>query len=128
MRKTIMSLLEGANSGALSWHQQGSLDEAPPRPFGTYRLRITERGVTAQSKVRPVGLEIWVHDDPGSYLRIDGILNKLEAVFDVVVNASAAEGENIAQTRWEERSPDLNDDGLRTITKMVSYTLIGKGQ
>jgi hypothetical protein len=128
MRKTIMSILEPASEQVLSWHQQGSLDVAPPRPFGTYRLRLSSRGVTSQSVSREVGLEVWIYDDPGSYLRIDGILNEVEAALKAVLHASAAEGESISQTRWESRSPDLNDDGLRAITRMTSFTLIGKGQ
>jgi hypothetical protein len=131
MRKTIMSLLNEPTLTALvpgGWHQQGSLDIAPERVFGTYRLRGSTQSVTSRSPSREVGLEVWVHDDPGSYLRIDDILKELERILDGVVHVSAAAGESISQTKFESRSPDLNDDGLRTICKMTSYTLIGKGQ
>lgn len=131
MRKTIMSILNDPTLTALvpgGWHQQGSLDAAPDRVFGTYRLRGSVQSVTSRSLSREVGLEVWVHDDPGSYLRIDNILKELERILKAVVHASAAEGESISQTKFESRSPDLNDDGLRTICKMTSFTLIGKGQ
>lgn len=131
MRKTIYSILTTDMSTEMvpgGWHQHGSLDQAPVRPFGTYRLRLSGSSVTSHSASREVGLELWVHDDPGSYNRIDGILNELDTVFLAVVHRSAAEGESISQTKWDSRSPDLNDDGLRTITKMTSFTLIGKGQ
>lgn len=131
MRKTIYSILDGDLDPSLlpgGWHQHGSLDEAPVRPFGTYRLRVSTPGVVSSGLSREVGLELWVHDDPGSYTRIDGILGELEKVFKAVLHRSAAEGESISQTRFESRGPDLNDDGLRTIMKMTGFTLIGKGQ
>lgn len=126
MRTTVHTLLKEAVP-TLKWHQMGSVDEQPVKPFGIYRMSGDVPGITARGKSRIVNLEIWVHDTPGSYLRIDATLRALEEKFDGVAHRSAALGENIAEARWLSRSPDLNDDGFKTICKMTSYQLIGRG-
>lgn len=133
MRKTIFKVLSENTPEELPierWYQLGSIGDVPPaRPFGIYRLSSTLPGLTTRSRAgRTPRLEIWVHDDPGSYVRIDGILSSLEDAFTAVSNLSAAEGESIAQADFESRSPDLNDTGFRTICKMSSFKLVGKGQ
>lgn len=129
MRTTIKSLLvlAGTDIPTERWFQAGSVDEQPEKPFGVFRIAMSSPGVTARSSSRPVSLEVWVHDNPGDYTRIDGMLNRIEAVFDSVVHASAVEGESISQAQFMSRSPDLNDDGFDTICRMTNYTLIGKG-
>lgn len=129
MRATITSLLQQATADipAERWFQMGSVDENPPTPFGLYRLSGTFPGVTKRSKVKSVSVEIWVHDEPGDYSRIEGILKQIEDTFDSVVHASAAEGESIGSANFESRSPDLNDDGFKTICKMTNYTIVGRG-
>lgn len=130
MRKTIFSLIKGVSPDipAERWFQMGAIDETPEKPFGVYRLSQSVPGVTRRSKSRSVSLEVWVHDTPGSYTRIDGVLDAVENTLEAVVHASSAEGESISQVDWQSRSPDLDDTGFRTICKMSSFTLIGKGQ
>lgn len=127
MRKTITQLLQGVPE-VLSWHASGSLDEAPARPFGTFRLALTQPGLTVRSPIRPVSLEVWVHDDKGSYLRIDRILDSVEQVFGEVTGVSADPKEFISHADFGSRSPDLNDDSLGTACRMSNFTLIGRGQ
>jgi len=126
MRKTINALLDSAGTG-LTWHQMGSIDEIPAKPFGIYRMSGDVPGVVSRGGPRILNVEFWVHDTPGSYLRIDGMLKALELKLDAVQHFSAAPGENIAEATWLSRSPDLNDDGFKTICKMTSYQLIGRG-
>lgn len=131
MRRTVYSLLSGSLLGYVPedrWYQHGTIDETPAKPFAVYRLSGTFPGVTARSKVRPVRLEVWIHDEPGSYIPIDSALDDVEGLLEAVVHVSAAENESISQVQWESRSPDLTDDGFRTICKMSAFTLIGKGQ
>jgi hypothetical protein len=133
MRKTIMKLIEltpavTAEIPLDRWFQASSVQENPEKPFGVYRLAGTGPGVTRRSGSREVRLELWIHDEPGSYLRIDRLLTALESTLDAVVHASAAEGESISQTAFDSRSPDLDDSGFGSITKATIYTLIGKGQ
>lgn len=127
MRKTIMQVLNSADT-KMKWHQMGAVDLNPVKPFGIYRLSGSVPGITSRGKSRMCNIELWVHDTPGSYGRIDATLNLLERTFDAVSHASADPGENIAEATWLSRSVDLNDDGFKTICKMTSYQLIGRGQ
>lgn len=129
MRATITSLLQLAQQEVPVERifQAGSVDEKPQTPFIVYRLSGDFPGVTRRSKTRRTSAEIWVHDKPGDYSGIDGILKQIEDTFDSVVHASAAEGESIGSADFESRSPDLNDDGFNTICKMTNYSLIGRG-
>lgn len=130
MRKTIFSLIKAAAPSIPEdrIRQLSSIDEAPAKPFIVYRLSTTTPGVTARSKYRQTRLEVWVHDVPGSYNKIDGVLSDIEDVFGAVTYASYAEGESISSANFESRSPDLDDTGFRSICKMSSFNLIGKGQ
>lgn len=133
MRKTIMQIIGTAPEVIAeiplsNWHQSSSIKETPAKPFGVYRLSGTGPSTTRRSPVKEVRLELWIHDEPGSYLRIDRLLGKLESTFNAVMHASAAEGESISQTAFDSRSPDLDDQGFGTICKSSVFTLIGKGQ
>jgi hypothetical protein len=133
MRKTIMKLIEltpavTSEIPLTRWHQLSDITETPQKPFGVYRLSGTGPGVTRNSKSRETRLELWIHDEPGSYLRIDRLLSALESTLDGVVHASAAQGESISQAAFDSRSPDLDDSGFGSICKATIYTLIGKGQ
>lgn len=133
MRKTIMQLIAGTPNVIEEipldrWYQADSIKETPEKPFGIYRLSSTGPGVTRNSPSREVRLEVWIHDEPGSYLRIDRLLTAVENTFKAVIHASAAEGESISQAAFDSRSPDLNDSGFGSICKATVYTLIGKGQ
>lgn len=133
MRKTIVQII-GTNADVLAeiplenWHQASDIDAAPAKPFGVYRLSGTGPSVTRRSESKEVRLELWIHDVPGSYLRIDKLLSSLESTFNAVVHASAEEGESISQAAYDSRSPDLQDTGFNSICKASIFTLIGKGQ
>jgi hypothetical protein len=130
MRATIVSLLTGVveHIPAERIFQLSAIDETPVKPFMVYRLSGTSPGVTRASKSRVSRLEIWVHDNPGSYTRIDGTLTAIENRFAEVTYESAAEGESISVIDFDARSPDLDDTGFQTICRMSSFTIIGKGQ
>lgn len=129
MRATIKSLLQLAQDEVPAERimQAGSVDDKPQTPFIVFRLSGDFPTVTRRSSARRLSAEIWVHDSPGDYSQIDGILKRIEQTFDGVIHASAAEGESISTADWESRSPDLNDDGFGTICKMTNYSLIGRG-
>jgi hypothetical protein len=133
MRKTIMDLIATtpdviAEIPLDRWKQASSITQTPEKPFGVYRISGAGPGVTRSSSSREVRLELWIHDEPGSYLRIDRLLTALEKTFNAVVHASAAEGESISQTAFDSRSPDLDDSGFGSICRATIFTLIGKGQ
>lgn len=100
----------------------GSLDGAPAdKPFIVIRFGPTVRGPfvgTSQTE-----LQVWAHDDPGDFLRIQSILEAVQAALEGPV---ALEGAHSA--RWQGESPDSADDALGTITRWASYNLVGMTQ
>ena len=130
MRTTVYNLLRGVSADIPDEriYQMGSVDETPLKPFMVYRLSGSGTGVVSASKSKAVRLEVWVHDTPGSYTRIDDTLRDVENKLGSTLHASFREGESIAQIDYTGRSPDLDDTGFRSICRMSSFTLIGKGQ
>lgn len=133
MRKTIMQIIAAVPAVTDEipmdrWYGASSITETPEKPFGIVRISGTGPGVTRRSRSKEARVEIWIHDKPGSYLRIDRLLTELEMAFDAVVHASAEEGESISQADYDSRSPDLEDQGFGSICKSIIYTAIGKGQ
>lgn len=63
---------------------------------------------------------VWVHDEPGDYLRIDQILAEIRSVLEGQVSSAGAIG-----CRWSGDSTDLADDAYGTITRNSSYDLVG---
>lgn len=66
--------------------------------------------------------EIWAHDKPGSYGRIDSILAAVRAA---LVGQVALSG-GIA-CRWQGDSTDFADDDLGTITRNSAFRCVGTG-
>ncbi len=130
MRTTVYELLRGVSLDIpdARIYQMSSVDETPELPFIVYRLSGSGTGVVANHASKPVRLEVWVHDTPGSYTRIDDTLRAVEQKFKAVLHASFRAGESISQIAFDSRSPDLDDTGFRSICRMSSFTLIGKGQ
>lgn len=130
MRTTVYNLLRGVSADIPDdrIHQLSSVDTNPEKPFIAYRMSGSGSGVTRNSLSKAVRLEVWVHDTPGSYTRIDDVLRAVEARFASVLHASYREGESISQIDFDTRGPDLDDTGFGTICRMSSFTLIGKGQ
>lgn len=102
----------------------GAVDENPPKPFIVYKLSGDFRGPSRTSVHRTARLEVWVHDDKGSYVLIDGMLDSIERALDGAVHVQAGDS-RISQALWESRSPDLDDSGFGTLCKMTSYTIVG---
>ena len=133
MRKTILQVITSdpeviAEIPATRWYQASAITETPAKPFGIYRISGSGPGITRRSSSKEIRLELWIHDVPGSYLRIDRLLSSLEQTFNAVIHVSAGEGESISQAAYDSRSPDLEDQGFGTICKSVIFTLVGKGQ
>ena len=129
MRKLVYTLLTGQATltdhiPADRWIQSSDVDQEPVRPFAVIAMDEAVRGATRKPGVRR--LRIHIHDDPGSYIRIDKIL---EDVIEFLGDVRAAQDADsyLAQADWIETSPDLFDDGHRTITKNASFVLAGRG-
>lgn len=64
---------------------------------------------------------IWVHDEPGSYVRIDRLLLAIRSI----VLARITSGDGIA-CLWQGDSVEFSDDALGTITRNVSFRMTAK--
>ena len=114
------ALLEDIPSDNL--HAAGSLQYPPSeRPFLVIR--------TGNEQVSPGNIsgtyqnaEIWVHDEPGSYQRIDLILKRLQKL----LVGQVVGYENAVAIDWVGDSGELADDLYGTITKVGSYRLVGR--
>jgi hypothetical protein len=100
----------------------GSLTGRPHRsPFIVIRMMPNSVAVKQGFAHRQIA-EVWAHDEPGSYQRIDRILSAVRA--DLVGPVTIPDA---IACEWSGDSQDLPDDGLGTITRSASFTLIGSG-
>lgn len=98
----------------------GSLEEAPGvRPFIMIRAGFESRGPFPGVSTRNATL--WVHDDPGDYMRIDNIMKLCRAALEGPVSESGG-----VACRWAGDSTELADEGFKTICRNQSYQLQGK--
>jgi hypothetical protein len=105
------------------WLARGSVDTRPDTvPFVVMAVGETPRRMGATELV---DITYWVHDERGSYVRIDGILSALEKFFE---NLGYQEGTDyeVSAVEWQGRSPDLDDDGFKTATRNVSFRVVGR--
>lgn len=96
------------------------------RPFGTFRIVTTTPGM---SRVFLRSLEVWIHDDAGSYTRIDTLIRRVKDLLTGLEQVYHSETDSwLQQCTWVADSPDLFDDARRTNTRMTSFQLVGSGE
>lgn len=100
------------------------VDTPTQRPFLQLRWGRNDEGISVVTKRQ---LTIWVHDVPGDYTRIDSIIVRLRSLLPELVGQSNGAG-YLVEAEWNGDSEDLTDDGHQTITRNVSFTLVGSGQ
>lgn len=120
--KAQMDAIKAANG--FDVYAGGSLTGSPEkRPFivinvGSDFPELNDGDVPAWSKR---SASIWVHDDPGSYDKIDTII---KAIRDKLVG-QVAQADAICIT-WDGDSDQFADDMMGTIVRNTSYQLIGR--
>jgi hypothetical protein len=111
-----------------------SIDTPQIRPLIVLRWQASNPGFTdAQGgsalshwPINQQLLQVWVHDNPGDYTRIDQSLNRLRALLTSVEAMNVGGPTEWLHTIvWEGDSDDLSDDMLRTITRHSQYRLTG---
>jgi hypothetical protein len=102
----------------------GRDDAVPPsKPFVVIRagvIQIPIRGGTKQTR-----LFVYVHDEPGTMIRIDDGHDRIKAAFDAVEVPSLADGSWLQDVIWESLSDDFYDDGFKTNTRFATYLMTG---
>lgn len=144
-RALVYAMLSSlSDGGGPTVHASGSLDQAPgTKPFVVFVLRERDSALNP-GVAHWQDLEIHVHDEPGSYTRIDGIISDIHDIFpcddsgffpwpqtnpvtsdpwDTGLGATHAIG-----ARFQGDSADSADDYYGTITRYASYRLVGSGQ
>lgn len=128
MRKVIYKLLQEAATGipAERIHQFGSVTTTPVTPFIMYKFAGVADRLTTKTALGSVRLEVWIHDKPGSYSLIEDALKKIDDTLLATVHRVVGD-QSISQIGYDSRSPDLYDEGFKTICKMSSFTTVGRG-
>lgn len=96
-----------------------ALRKAPDtKPFITYRMHPQQprlRRLAGRSQY----LQVWVHDVPGDFMRIDEIIEAVVQALNVEVN-----GGGILECKWIESSADLPEDpDLGTIARFARFQI-----
>lgn len=133
---TMRGLIDGVILGDVAllalvpadrWREAWSDDTTPLRPFVEYRWGLTAPSVHPMHLVRSAPLDLYVHDDAGSFDRkINPVIARLRVVLDAaagVVNAGAS----LVAAEWQEDGPDAYDDGHRTAVRYTRYRIVGTG-
>jgi hypothetical protein len=63
-------------------------------------------------------LQLWVHDKPGSYVRIDKVLSICRKVLEAMPPQ-----DNFLEATWIESGVDLRDDQMETITRYSRFQI-----
>lgn len=93
-------------------------------------LRWQERDVAhTDPELGDVGgewlLQLWAHDRGQDYMRIDALLERGRQLITGAAQYTAA-GETLVAARWAGDSPDLYDDGFRTVTKHADFQVVSR--
>ena len=99
--------------------QGGAMTTAnTPKPFVVYHIgNNTSEGLSDEHPASRLFFQVYIHDQPGDYVRIDDIGDQVKAL--LVGKGSPAD--HIITTRFLERSQDLDDQTLGTIFQYLRF-------
>lgn len=99
------------------------VEAEPEKPFAVVRMVQNTPEVHQVEGAISTTTTIWVHDEPGSYVRIDNLLSLIRTAIKAKSDLS---GVGIFQAIWTGDGPDLADDYRKTILRTTSYRLVGR--
>jgi hypothetical protein len=100
-------------------------DTPQVRPMIVLRWGLTDN-VLNHSSMAARALQVWVHDHPGDYERIETILRRVRTLLTSVSAENAgASDEWVSEIRWDRFSEDLSDEDAGTITRNGDFTITG---
>jgi hypothetical protein len=102
----------------------GSLEgQVVSKPFLMIRtgLETPEIEDDGQPVASSAQATVWVHDNPGSYVRIDSLL----LIVRSSLIAPITSGQGVACI-WQGNSNEFSDNTLGTITRNASFRLVGR--
>lgn len=98
----------------------GSFEGPQPTPFMVMRWGNTVKGIGPSNSAT---LMVFVHDDPGSYERINAIIVRAREVIKALA-ASGDSGNWITAVEWLGDSGELNEEAYRTITRNAEFNVV----
>ena len=100
-----------------------SVDTPQVRPFIVLRWQNVALGL---AQVNQRILQVWVHDEPADYERIDETLKRLRTLLGSIEAVRIDGGDaGLHTVLWEGDSDDLRDDEAGTITRWAQFRLTG---
>lgn len=98
-------------------------DTPQARPLMVLRWQDTSPGL---GPVNQRNLQVWVHDKPGDYTRVDRILKRVHALLTTMFGVNAGDASSwVSQIDWKGDSDDLSDDEAVTFCRYSNYTITG---
>lgn len=98
-------------------------DTPQVRPLMVLRWQDTSIGL---GPVNRRNLQVWVHDTPGDYTRVDRILRRVKTLLTTMFGVNAGDVDSwITQIDWQGDSDDLSDDEAVTFCRYSNFTVTG---
>lgn len=69
-------------------------------------------------------LEVWVYDEPGSYVRINKVIDIVKQILTENVDVVDDDGGRFSQARWMSTSRELYDDIYKRITRFATFNVV----
>jgi hypothetical protein len=124
-RLTTDATLNSLGITANSVFTTHDVDTPQVRPMIVLRWGLTDN-VLNHSPMAARALQVWVHDRPGDYERIETILRRVRTLLTSVSAENAgASDEWVSEIRWDRFSEDLSDEDAGTITRNGDFTITG---
>lgn len=104
------------------------VDTPQVRPLMVLRWQRTDPGMGDEETdwVNFRRLQVWIHDEPGDYDRIDRALRRVRSVLMNVRGTYTGTTRHwVTQTNWEGDSDDLRDDDAGTIARHAQFLFVG---
>lgn len=103
------------------WYNRSNVPDTPEMPFVVLAWNGSDR---APGNVEL--LDVYVHDERGSYLRIKDVLSLVRATLSGTVQYVGTDGGRIALAEYLRTSGELFDDATNTNTQFSSWNIVGR--
>lgn len=100
-----------------------SVDSPPQNRFIVVRWEET---VSAFQRRGTSRCQVWFHDVDRDYGAIQDAMELVKIVLEEAVHVPGADGVTLTTCKWDEDSPDLFDDGYKTVTKYSVFTVCAR--
>lgn len=103
----------------------GDVDTPAARPFVNLKWGTDVPSFPNALPIQTT-LAVWVHDEPWDYTRIHKIISRLRILLPAISAVVYPDASEVQVITWQGNSPDLQDDGHRTIVKVANFQVVGK--